>query len=121
MCGGVCQGCGKVFVQPGSFEQHNCVTKLRGMSDLELLNNLYRTGGCDEDYYKTQYAKMLNLNNADEVEYTVYPTFPQPVRGIIINDGHTILLTDKDKVKEMYRLGMNLECEVIHAHSIKKV
>ena len=58
MCGGRCTTCKKVFTQPGSFEMHSCVTKLRKMSDEDLLTALYKSGGCSKAYYEAEMAKL---------------------------------------------------------------
>ncbi len=58
MCGGKCSRCGKVFVAPGSFESHPCVTELRKLPMGELLEQLYKSGGCSKEYYEQEKAKL---------------------------------------------------------------
>lgn len=59
MCGGKCSTCNKVFVEPGSFENHDCVIALRELPMEELLKRLYASGGCSKEYYEAEIAKLV--------------------------------------------------------------
>lgn len=59
MCVSKCSLCNKLFVEPGSFEEHSCVTALRALSRKELLDKLYASGGCSKEYYETELKKLL--------------------------------------------------------------
>lgn len=67
MCSGVCSKCKKVFIAPGSFESHPCVTELRKLSDIELLEGLYKSGGCSKEYYEREKAKQQQDQKFEQV------------------------------------------------------
>jgi hypothetical protein len=58
MCVSVCSTCNKLFTEYGSFEGHKCVTDLKKLSDEELLEKVYKSGGCSKSYYEAEKAKL---------------------------------------------------------------
>lgn len=54
----ICTQCQEQFKSGPDFDRHDCVVNAMELSQRELLDKLYETGGCSEEYYRKALAKL---------------------------------------------------------------
>jgi len=55
---GICKQCDKSFKTPEDFNAHGCVVASKASSRSDRLKRLLDSGGCSQEYYDTQMAKL---------------------------------------------------------------